>query len=210
MKIVIALLLSACAATPRAATPAIPFACRGDDLRAPQPPRERIPRPDPRPARRLDVERVGEDIRLVADDAPLGEVAIALGAAVGMDVLVDPELVGRRVSVSVSDVGIEAAAGALARSAGAMLGRHGGALHFATVWRAREEARLAVLSMQETRPLEVRVLPVPAHMDPAHVASAFCRVLATPHGAAAVADREVLVRDVSEAIDRLEEWIAHR
>lgn len=206
------LLLTACVPPPRDGRAVEPFTCHGAD--GPTADRdEPAISIDARAAVRLELTR-GEDaaaegaatarLSLVADDAPLGTIAIALSEAVGTDVMLDPEMVGRRVTVRVRDVGMDRLCAVLATAAGAMYGNSDGAIHFMTPWRARERADRAI-SAVATTVLETRIVDIRG--SAADIAATFCETIASPRGSASIVDGALVVRDAPAALERLDELV---
>ena len=166
-----------------------------------------------RAARRLQVRRVDRGptppadlaaVRLLVavDDAPFGSVAVAIADAAGTSVVVDPEVARARVTLAMRDASLETLLPALATAAGAVAGRNAGTIHFETPWRARLRARAALLA-QEQSVVEVRLVPADG-VRPGELAAAFCEMLASPRGSAAVIGRYVLVRDVPPVLSQLD------
>lgn len=146
------------------------------------------------------------DVRLsvTADSALLGTLAMDVAGALGRGAMVERGLADMRVVLRLPDID------------GARLLR---LLRETYDVHARVEpdvVRFELVATLERRraarmtgaPLETRLVDAAPHgVGPAALAQAFCVVVASPRGAAAVLGRRVLVRDVPDRLARLDELV---
>ncbi|MBN2498234.1 MAG: hypothetical protein JXR96_26825 [Deltaproteobacteria bacterium] len=174
------------------------------------------PRPDPGPAGRLELSWPGGPLagadepasrrsleqracRVLAENVPLGSLGVELGRALGIGVLVGPQLVGRRVSIFLPH---------------GTLGELIAALEAYPAYRA--VFRRGVLSLRpgdagpacKYRPVEsLRIFEIEPGLPAAQIAAACCRFVLSSRGALALVGRALVVRDRLDSLDRIQKLL---
>lgn len=131
-----------------------------------------------------------------ADAAPLGSVALAVGAALSLPIVVQPELAGRSLTLANDAISL-ADLGSVLREV------HGAAMSFedGTLMVSDLDAFVERNYQTEPAPLETLFLPSPDGVPAAHVAATWCALAATDRGMASVVGGAVTFRDDPAALD---------
>lgn len=138
--------------------------------------------------------------RLVAQAVPLVDVAIALSAATGYDVSVQPEVMALRVGVSMREVTLREFVDALSSESGRVtLSMSGRTARFG--WRE------AGSSFGCGEALLVRLLPIPEGVPGRQLASTVCRNLLSSNGRVSLIGRQLYVADVRANQERLDAFL---
>jgi len=141
------------------------------------------------------VELGGIRVRIVAENVPFGAVAVALGAALPLGVVVDARLAPLRVSLFLPNVELEQLVRVLAHAYHAELTARGGLLRFA--WAPGGRGSRAPASVPE-----IRLVPATDPRTAAELAETFCRHVASPRGVATVVRSTVVLQDDHEHLTR--------
>lgn len=175
------------------------FRCQGARPPPPQP----VMRTHAVGAERLTVVALpsssdGPRVRVVASDASVGALGLAVGEALRRPVVVSNAVVAARVTLA-GELTLRALDQML-RVVGASVVDRGGVLRFdASGGGGGDRSMFA--------PVEVRLLPAPRGMSPRALAALFCERFASGRGRAIVVGDQVLVEDQAGGENRLEAFV---
>lgn len=167
---------------------------------APTPESEPLPEQEQEPVSRRRPHFPAVRLRVVAEAVPLGTLASALSRELGLGIVVAPQLVDLRISLSLPDSSAEELFGVLAQ-------------HYDV---AAEAGKNSLLVLEDERellhrhyePPEALVRLIPVTGLPAEdVAAAYCKLLASEYGSVNVVGDVLIAKGTQVSLERLDALI---
>jgi len=144
-------------------------------------------------------------VKLRADRARLGDIALGLSDALGVAVVVQTALTGRRVTMAMPDGSVGQVVRVLRDGFGLAIFYRARTLHIESHrWADRRKRmnrkRRRARAERKRRgklggKLETLIVPVPAGISPRQLAVTYCRTIASRRGSASVLGEAVMIRD---------------
>lgn len=144
-------------------------------------------------------------VKLRADRARLGDIALGLSDALGVAVVVQTGLTGRRVTMAMPDASVRRVVRTLRDGLGLAVSYRARTLHIEShSWVARrkrsDRKRRRTRAERKRRgklggKLQTLVVPVPDGISPRQLAMTYCRTIGSRRGSAAVLGETVMIRD---------------
>jgi hypothetical protein len=147
-------------------------------------------------------------ISVVAENATVGDIAGALAEVLGANVFVEPAAARNRTFMHAGNTTVRQIVDAISEQADVVVTRcrsrdrecadEEAGLHFVTY--ETDYGRRAAFA--DDAPLKLRLVRLPEAIDPLEFAGAYCALIASPDGEAAVVGRTVILKDTLDGLSR--------